>query len=97
MYKKAFTLLPVHIYFIMTTIKLFFSGIRRIIYASLIILGATPLSYGQVFWCKDPLANNYNASATVNSGSCTYNNTSFTPIIKVDPISDTLLESSGLQ
>ncbi len=52
---------------------------------------------GQVQGCTDPLANNYNSSATVNDGACTYNATSYTPIIKVDPISSILVESSGLQ
>ncbi len=54
-------------------------------------------SYSQVYGCTDPNANNYNASATANNGSCTYNTTSYTPPVKVDPISDTLIESSGLQ
>ncbi len=47
--------------------------------------------------CTDPLANNFNASATVNNGSCTYNSTGYTPEIKVDPLSDSVPESSGLQ
>ncbi|MEO6638518.1 MAG: hypothetical protein ABIN25_09585 [Ginsengibacter sp.] len=51
----------------------------------------------QVPGCTDPLANNYNSSSTVNDGSCTYNATSYTPTIKVDPISSSLVESSGLQ
>jgi len=51
----------------------------------------------QVYGCTDPLANNYNKLATINNGSCTYNVTSYTPPVKVDPISDTLIESSGLQ
>ena len=56
----------------------------------------TPV-YSQVPGCTDVAASNYNASATVNNGSCTYSATNYTPPIKVDPISDTLLESSGLQ
>ncbi len=51
----------------------------------------------QLVGCTDPMANNYNAAATVNNGSCTYNGTSYTPPVKVDPINDTLNESSGLQ
>lgn len=57
---------------------------------------ASPV-FGQVYGCTDPDAVNYNSSATVNDGSCTYNNTSYTPPVRVDPISDTLTESSGLQ
>lgn len=47
--------------------------------------------------CTDSLANNYDATATINNGSCTYNAVTHTPIIKVDPIDNILIESSGLQ
>lgn|GEM_PF-1061662 len=47
--------------------------------------------------CTDPMANNYNAAATANNGSCTYNSTAYSPIIKVDPLSDSVIETSGLQ
>jgi hypothetical protein len=57
----------------------------------------TGVAHSQVYGCKDPAANNYNPSATVNDGSCTYNTTSYTPPIEVDPISNVLVESSGLQ
>lgn len=55
------------------------------------------LAYNQVSGCTDPLSNNYNPIATVNDGSCTYNTTVYTPAVKVDPVTDSLLESSGLQ
>ncbi len=51
----------------------------------------------QVAGCTDPLANNFNAAATLNDGSCTYNTTSYTPPVKVSHLNDTLRESSGLQ
>jgi hypothetical protein len=51
----------------------------------------------QVVGCTDPLANNFNASATINNGSCTYGVTAYTPPVKVDPINSVLVESSGLQ
>ena len=54
-------------------------------------------AYAQVYGCKDPSDNNYNAAATVNDGSCLYNTTPYTPPKKVDPISTALQESSGLQ
>lgn len=57
----------------------------------------TGAAHSQVYGCKDPAANNYNASATVNDGSCTYNQTFYTPPVKVDPISTVLEENSGLQ
>jgi len=47
--------------------------------------------------CTDPLANNYNASAQINNGSCTYNATNYIPPIKVNPLSDSINETSGLQ
>ena len=54
-------------------------------------------AHSQVPGCTDPLANNFNPAATINNGSCTYNTTTYTPPLKVDPISDTLIETSGLQ
>jgi hypothetical protein len=51
----------------------------------------------QVSGCKDPAATNYNPSAVYNDGSCAYSTTSYTPPGKVDPISSTLMETSGLQ
>ncbi|HUC83454.1 MAG TPA: hypothetical protein VMR70_21255 [Flavisolibacter sp.] len=54
-------------------------------------------AFSQVAGCKDPAATNYNPSATTNNGSCTYPATSYSPPVKVDPLSATLQESSGLQ
>jgi hypothetical protein len=54
-------------------------------------------SYSQVPGCTDPIANNFNPLATINNGNCTYNNTPYTPALKVDPLIDTLAETSGLQ
>lgn len=51
----------------------------------------------QVAGCRDPLATNYNPLATVSDGGCIYAVTPCTPALKVDPISDSLMESSGLQ
>lgn len=74
------------------------SFIKFTVFISLfsLFLTASPV-FGQVSGCTDPDANNYNPSATVNNGSCTYNNTNYTPLVRVDPISDTLTESSGLE
>lgn len=63
----------------------------------LVFLFQSGSAYSQVAGCTDPAANNYNSSATVNDGSCTYNQTFYTPPIKVDPISNALTENSGLQ
>lgn len=54
-------------------------------------------AHSQVYGCNDPLAINYNSSATANDGKCTYKATSYTPVIKADPINNILIESSGLQ
>ena len=51
----------------------------------------------QTAGCTDPLSNNFNASATLNDGSCTYNATSYTPPVKVNRLNDSLRETSGLQ
>ncbi len=45
--------------------------------------------------CPDPQANNFNASATSNDGSCQYPATTYTPVFKANLPSD-LLEISGL-
>src|SRR5258706_2163656 len=83
-------------YFIMMLTKVNSSRLLKIILV-LIILIKTSISFAQVYGCKDPMANNYNSLATINDGSCTYNTTSYTPPILVDPINATLVESSGLQ
>lgn len=64
----------------------------------LILLGCTCLVklYAQT-GCTDPLANNYDAAATTNNGSCLYPATMYSPAIKVDPLSDSVTETSGLQ
>lgn len=74
--------------------KINFIIVSKLILAA-VILFSIP-SYGQE-GCKDPAANNYNPSATINDGSCTYNPTSYTPPIKTDPINSILVEGSGLQ
>jgi hypothetical protein len=73
--------------------KSFFFCIALFLFSFSIALPA----FGQVYGCKDPAATNYNSSATVNDGSCTYGTTFYTPPVKVDPISNVLTETSGLQ
>ena len=50
----------------------------------------------QVPGCTDPQANNYNASASINNGSCTYNATSLPLTDKTNLPTPLLNESSGL-
>ncbi|MDB5226299.1 MAG: hypothetical protein JWN78_492 [Bacteroidota bacterium] len=45
--------------------------------------------------CTDPKANNYNASATINDGSCTYNGANISPLTSKN-LSALLTETSGL-
>lgn len=71
--------------------------LRYIAIVSATIALHTFSSTAQVYGCKDPLATNYNPSATDNDGSCVYNVTNYTPPVKVDPLSSVILETSGLQ
>ena len=47
--------------------------------------------------CTDPQANNYNASATINDGSCTYNTTNLTLTSKANLATPALAENSGIE
>ncbi len=71
-------------------------GIEKLLLLILLLIGPL-LTYSQVQGCTDVLASNYNSLATINDGSCMYSATSYTPVVRVDPISDSLVESSGLQ
>jgi len=64
-----------------------------------LLLVTATAAFGQVAGCKDPAAINFNASATIADSSCVYSGPppSYTPPIKLNKISDTLTESSGLQ
>jgi hypothetical protein len=80
----------------MTSIKISDIQAVKIILIFFVILRPSP-AYSQVNGCTDTSANNYDSSATVNDGSCTYNVTNYAPPIFIARISDTLIESSGLQ
>lgn len=60
-------------------------------------LALVQISNAQISGCTDPAANNHNAGATVNNGSCEYNPTYYTPEIKLNPLNSTLNETSALQ
>lgn len=81
---------------IMATIKISDVKAVKIILILFIILKSSP-AYNQIHGCIDSSANNYNPSATINDGSCTYNDISYTPSAMLDSISYILKESSGLQ
>lgn len=63
---------------------------------SLLVFVAAGNLYSQVPGCTDPQAQNYNASATQNDGSCQYATTVLTPSFVLDPLPAGLEESSGL-
>ena len=46
--------------------------------------------------CTDVLANNYDSSAKINDGSCTYPSTSYSTKVVCSKLSDSLIETSGL-
>jgi hypothetical protein len=62
-----------------------------------LFLLSTANAFAQVSGCTDPAALNYNPSATVNDGSCSYPKTIYAPLVKTDPLATVLDESSGLQ
>jgi hypothetical protein len=74
-----------------------YTSFKHLFHLFLLSLLTPFVAYNQVAGCTDPLSANYNPLATVNDGSCSYNTTNYTPLIKVDPITDSLAESSGLQ
>ena len=53
-------------------------------------------STAQIPGCTDHRANNFNASATLNDGSCMYNPTAHTPKKLVNKLSDTVNGTSAL-
>ena len=50
-----------------------------IIFLGVLLMATMPMA-AQVCGCTDPLATNYNASATVNDGSCLYSSTTVSPV-----------------
>lgn len=51
--------------------------------------------FAQIYGCTDPLATNYDFTATNNDGSCTYSVASVTPVISYN-LDASLSETSGL-
>lgn len=88
--------MSLHTFIKMISIKTTNIRPAAIIFVFFIFLRASPV-FSQVYGCTDSSANNYNPSATINDGSCTYNFTAYTPQVVLDSISDILRESSGLQ
>jgi len=67
---------------------------KRVLFLIIFLKGFSALN-AQVYGCPDPAANNYNDSATVNDGSCTYTQASITPKLKYN-LNDAVNETSGL-
>jgi hypothetical protein len=61
----------------------------------LFLIGFASKLNAQISGCPDHVANNYNSLATVNDGSCTYNDITLTPTLKFN-FNTVLNESSGL-
>jgi len=62
----------------------------------LIIIFLFPIDIeAQIYGCTDPQSTNFNPSATINDGSCTYNTVSITPTVS-NNLSITVNETSGL-
>jgi hypothetical protein len=68
---------------------------RLFLWMGILCALATTKANAQVTGCTDPVATNFNATATVNDGSCTYANVSRTPVSKFTPPA-VLEENSGL-
>lgn len=61
---------------------------------AILLLACTFHLNAQTTGCTDPLANNFNAAATINDGSCLYNNASIAPVSSVN-LSSLIDENSG--
>lgn len=68
---------------------------KQLILIFIFLLSNISINKAQTAGCTDAQATNYNASATVNNGSCIYNNTSVSPILSLN-LSDSVIETSGL-
>ena len=53
-------------------------------------------AFSQISGCTDPQATNYNPEAVINDGSCLYPNTSIHPETVVNPLPESVNETSGL-
>lgn len=60
-----------------------------------LFLATKNTGFSQVAGCTDPKANNYDASAIINNGSCTYNSLSYTPPVRA-VLGTALREISGM-
>jgi len=69
------------------------TNLRLILLLPLFFLTSVGKSQGP--GCTDPLATNYNASATINDGSCVYANTSILPVSSMT-LPSLINETSGL-
>ncbi len=61
----------------------------------MLLTGFVQQSLAQEYGCTDPNANNYNAEATNNDGSCTYSTTFYNPSLRYN-LPGSVAETSGL-
>jgi Secretion system C-terminal sorting domain len=69
---------------------------KTIILIAAIVLFYSSMLVAQISGCTDPNANNFNSSATINDGSCTYNQSNCSPYEYINPLPSELEENSGL-
>lgn len=67
----------------------------KILFILFLSLAAKKTAFSQLEGCTDPKANNYNANAIINNGSCTYAASSYSPTSSVE-LGTTLREISGM-
>ncbi len=68
---------------------------KSILFLICIIIGAK-ITIAQTNGCTDFQAKNFNPNASINDGSCLYNNTSYSPVKIINKLSDTINETSGI-
>lgn len=71
--------------------------LTRCIIPSILVFLSFHTANAQVSGCTDPQATNYNASATVNNGSCTYAVTNLNLVTKANIATPLIDETSGLE
>lgn len=67
----------------------------KLVLSAILACSACAVSLAQTYGCTDPLANNYNAAATSNDGTCTYNGATIGPKTSKN-LNALVKETSGL-
>lgn len=70
-------------------------SIRNVLLSAVLLCSAETANTQTVKGCTDRAANNFNANANQNDGSCTYNATTMTPVVKFTQAA-VMAENSGM-